>query len=204
LYHLALDGSHRRSLLKGLRQEDDAMSGRLAGPLGAGLLLALLVPAAGCASLAPERTEEVLEEDGGMALGARRIGLDVLTIPEGQRVMLVKSPEDQERVCSPRESDEGVSVSEGVQLSVPGAGGGVGIGETMGDQAVSLGSPSAVVQLARELLFRACELSLNLNADPAETRDIYERFLTALETIAPSLPPTPPADNDDDDGDGDG
>jgi hypothetical protein len=112
--------------------------------------------------------------------------------------MLIKSPGDVERVCSPRESDQGLSFSEGLNLALPGD---ESIGGSFGDQAVALGPPAAVVQLARELLFRACELSLNLDADAEETRDIYERFLATLEAIAPTLPVAEAEDDDDDDDD---
>lgn len=140
----------------------------------------------GCAGmLPPQQTEVVFGESGGLTTGGQKIGLEALSVPEGQRIMLIKSPDDVERVCAPRESDEGHSVSQGLNLSVPGSG--LKIGENVGDQAVPLGKPSTAVQLARELLFRACELSLNLNADHQETRDIYERFLTALETIVSNL-----------------
>lgn len=157
------------------------------------LLLVLLaaggaLPFGGCTGMMPPQQPEVdFAEHGGIDQANREIGLQVLTIPEGQRVMLIKSPDDVERVCSPRESDQGLSFSEGLSLSLPGGADSVGVGESMGDQAVALGHPKAVVQLARELLFRACELSLNLNADAAETREIYERFLATLEAVAPAL-----------------
>lgn len=163
--------------------------------------LALLVAlaTAGCAGvLPPQSSQEIFSERDGRRAGGGAVGLEVLTIPEGQRVMLIKSPDDVERVCSPRESDQGTSVREGLQLSLPGAGGG-SIGEEAGTQAVPLSHPTAVVQLARELLFRACELSLNLEADPAETRAIYERFLVTLESVAASLVPVGEDAGDDDD-----
>lgn len=151
------------------------------------LALAAVLALAGCAgTLPPETTREVFAERDGLRADGAPLGLEVITVPEGQRVMLIKSPDDVERVCSPRESDQGFSVSEGVQLSLPGAGGGT-IGEQIGAQAVPLAHPTAIVLLARELLFRACELSLNLDADPAETRAIYERFLATLETVSTML-----------------
>lgn len=175
---------------------------RLARPLIAALLAAGLLGLAGCAaSLPPEQTEVEFAERGGLDQAGRDVGLQVLTVPEGQRVMLIKSPGDVERVCSPRESDEGVSVSEGFDLALGGAGESVGMGESAGEQAVALGHPTALVQLARELLFRACELSLNLDASPEETRDIYERFLATLEAIAPTLPVESEDDDEEDDDD---
>jgi hypothetical protein len=162
-------------------------------------LLALLatLSVAACAGVLPPQTgEEIFAERDGLRAGGA-VGLEVLTVPEGQRVMLIKSPDDVEKVCSPRESDQGTSVREGLQLALPGAGGGA-IGEDAGTEAVALSQPTAVVQLARELLFRACELSLNLDADPAETRAIYERFLATLESVAGSLVTIEEDDEDDD------
>lgn len=196
-----------RRRLAGRRQPTDGREARTgakrrtaARPAGPFSLAMLLLALTGCASaLPPQRPEVDFAERGGVDQAQRQVGLQVLTIPEGQRVMLIKGPDDVERVCSPRESDQGLSVSEGLSLSLPGAGGSVGVGETMGDQAVALGHPAAVVQLARELLFRACELSLNLDADPATTREIYERFLAVLETVGPSL--TARVEEDEDDAD---
>jgi hypothetical protein len=75
------------------------------------------------------------------------------------------------------------------------------MGESVGERAVPLSHPTALVLLARELLFRACELSLNLDADAEETRDIYERFLATLEAIAPTLPVESDEGSDDEDED---
>lgn len=161
--------------------------------------LAAALALTGCAgTLPPQSSQEVFAERGGVRGDGAAVGLEVLTVPEGQRVMLIKSPDDLERVCSPRESDQGFSVSEGVELSLPGAGGGA-IGEEAGAKAVPLAHPTAIVLLARELLFRACELSLNLDADAAETRAIYERFLATLESVAGSLAASEVEEEDEDD-----
>lgn len=164
-----------------------------------GLPLLLLWVLSGCAALPPQRTTVTFSEQGGVDEQHEQSGLQVFTVPEGQRVMLIKSPDDVERVCAPRESDQGTSVSEGLSLSLPGSGG-ASTGGSASDQAVPLGSPSAAAQLARELLFRACELSLNLDADAAETREIYERFLATLEALGPALAPAA-TDGGGDDGD---
>lgn len=147
--------------------------------------IVLAVALAGCASVVPpQQTEVDFAERRGIDEQHREVGLQVFTVPEGERVMLIKSPDDVERVCSPRESDEGLSVSEGLSFALPSGG---SVGEEVGDRAVGLSHPTAIVLLARELLYRACELSLNLDADAEETRAIYERFLTTLEVIAPAV-----------------
>ncbi len=50
-----------------------------------------------------------------------------------------------------------------------------------GDKA--LGGRSQNVLMAREMLYRACELSLNVNADKNETIAIYEKTLRSLERM---------------------
>lgn len=50
--------------------------------------------------------------------------------------------------------------------------------------AVSLGGRSADVLLARELLYRACELAANINADRELTLKIYDQFLAVLQSIS--------------------
>jgi hypothetical protein len=163
------------------------------------LCLGLGAAIGGCATSLPSFEPKEIYEDAGR----RQPGLLVTQVPEGQRVMLIKTPGDVEKVCSPRESDEGLGVSKGFDVSVPTGAGSVGFGEDVGDQAVALAHPTAIVLLARELLYRACELSLNLNADSEQTLAIYERFLRSLESIAPATQTLDEEGDDDDDDDDD-
>ncbi|MCG8455670.1 MAG: hypothetical protein MI919_05265 [Holophagales bacterium] len=154
--------------------------------------LGLAILSVGCASSQPTLEPQQIYRDAP----GKSSGLIVETIAEGERVMLIKSPDDLERVCSPRESDEGLSFSQGFDVSVPTAAGAVGLGEQSGDDAIALGNPSDLVQLARELLFRACELTLNLDADAEQTVAIYDHFLASFERIATSLQPAAESEDD--------
>ena len=159
-------------------------------------MLAVLIAAAlsvGCASTLPTlESQEIYRQTP-----VEQSGLIVKTVAEGERVMLIKSPDDLEKVCSPRESDEGLSFSKGWNVSIPTEIGTVGAGDEIGDGAVALGEPSDLVQLAREMIFRACELTLNLDADAEQTVVIYDRFLSAFERIAASFSQSS-AEGDDD------
>ena len=70
----------------------------------------------------------------------------------------------------------------GIRLALP-LGAQKSIGEDVSRGAMSLGGRNPGVLIAHELLYRACELSLNLNADSALTLKIYERFLQSLELV---------------------
>jgi hypothetical protein len=82
-----------------------------------------------------------------------------------------------------------------------------GVSHSSTREAIDLGGRSADVLLARELLYRACELAANVNADRELTLKIYDQFLTVLQSIsqyqteagtAANTGVPPPATNDDD------
>jgi len=80
-----------------------------------------------------------------------------------------------------------------------GAGGGVqaNLGDAGGDRAdlsetrtvVSLGGRSDLTLVTRELMYRACELSVNNNLSPQETVAVYTTFLNALGGVAKTIGP---------------
>lgn len=137
-----------------------------------------------------------------------REGIDVILTPADTETVYFKDPGSQERYCRSPESDTASTVSEGVSIGSPVGAGSVGKDASRGS--LSLGGRNPAVLIAREFLYRACELSLNLNADSALTLQIYERFLKSIEEIAKSqtgtgvaatagtagdtriIPPTPP------------
>lgn len=60
------------------------------------------------------------------------------------------------------------------------------IGDSKGQSAVTAGGLSPMVLIARELLYRACELSMNTNATAEQQIAIYQTFLKTIETISTS------------------
>lgn len=113
----------------------------------------------------------------------KRDGIDIISESASRRETFFKDRNTTERFCRAPGPDFAVTASEGVSIAVPG---GQSVGEDAGKGALGLGGRNPEVLLAREMLFRACELSLNINADPKTTRDIYERFLQSIEKIATS------------------
>ena len=135
------------------------------------LLLAGLLSA--CAPTHSKTTIETVE------------GIRVLAIPEDLDVAYIKAQSGPERLCSPRfgDSAEGFSQAIGLTVGAPGVG-------TQGTQdgnavrSISLGGRDPAVLMLRELLYRACELSMNLNLDKEETLKVYGKILSsAIEVV---------------------
>ncbi|HFC30403.1 MAG TPA: hypothetical protein ENJ44_05105 [Oceanospirillales bacterium] len=82
-----------------------------------------------------------------------------------------------EKFCASRGSDS-ISVSQQeFQLGVSALDKSDNIGEESGSGAIALGGRSPTVLITRELMYRACELTLNINADNDKTLEIYKIFL---------------------------
>ncbi len=142
----------------------------------------LLVGTGGCLSLPQEPRKDTLFD---------RDGIDAILAASDRRVMIIKDHASTERVCLAPGPDYSVTSSRGVDV---GMGGGLPVGPKQTEHfggdvsrgALSLGGRNPGVLIARELMYRACELSMNLNADAATTIKIYIRSLEPIEKIAPS------------------
>jgi hypothetical protein len=114
-----------------------------------------------------------------------RAGIDVVLSPSDYQEIIIKDAGSKERSCLAPGPDVSVSGSAGLNLGI---GAPAAPKETIGADvsrgALGLGGRNPEVLIARELMFRACELSLNLNADEATTLRIYTRFIEAIEKIS--------------------
>lgn len=87
------------------------------------------------------------------------------------------------RFCREPMPDAAPTFAEGMTIGLPHSGGSnVGGSDSVGG--LGLGGRNPEVLIAREFLFRACELSLNVDADYTQSRTIYSEFLKAAQTIA--------------------
>jgi hypothetical protein len=140
--------------------------------LGSALLLF------GCAtatSLSTDKTETLIDREG----------IDIIAADASRRLAFIKDRDTAERLCLAPGPDFSRTAGSGVNLGLPTtAGGTVGVGQSQSRGALDLGGRGPALLIARELLYRACELARNINADPATEREIYSQFLNAIVEIA--------------------
>ena len=125
----------------------------------------------GCASSVPK--PEIIQ----------RSGVDILAITDDYEVTYIKKPGDLQRICAARPADAVATDEAGISLGLSGLEKSQNIGEMSGRGELGLGGRDPAVLIAREFLFRACELSNNINANGQTTIDIYKLFLKSLEKI---------------------
>ena len=134
-------------------------------------LVSVFITASGCTA---SKTEPTMVD---------RDGIDAMVMTEDQEVTYIKKPGDLERICASRGADSVATSESAIVLGFSGGGGGENLGEQTGRGELGLGGRSPSVLITRELLYRACELTNNLNTDEATTIEIYKMFLQSLERI---------------------
>ena len=128
-----------------------------------------------CAGLAPASEVEAIVE---------RDGVDVQLIPAAYREVYFSPATSNERHCRAPDPDFTVQAGENITLGATlpsGDADSVGLGSTQ--TATTLGGRTSSVLITRELMYRACELSSNINADSEGTLAIYKSFIDAIERI---------------------
>ncbi len=138
-----------------------------------GLLMFFL---GGCASMGSPKEGTIFERQGVSAL---------LIAPE-MRDVYFNDPSSLERHCRAPGPDVSIESSSGVSFGVSIAGDADKISDGSSQAGLALGGRNPAVLITRELMYRACELSSNLNASKKDTLLIYERFLQAAEKSFPS------------------
>lgn len=120
-----------------------------------------------------------------------RSGVDLIGSPADRVQIAIKDKTSFERYCMGEAPDVALTASGDVILGgpsiggatpVPVSGGKVSGGSSRG--ALDLGGRNPAVLIARTLLYRACELSLNINADPQTTISIYKMTMDSIERIS--------------------
>lgn len=116
-----------------------------------------------------------------------REGIDIIGSDAARHLAFIKNKDSIERLCLTPGPDFSRTAGSGVSLGLPTtSGGAVGVGENQSHGALDLGGRAPALLLARELMYRACELAANINADPATEREIYDKFLAAIVEISKS------------------
>lgn len=108
-----------------------------------------------------------------------RNSLDAIVNDNSADVSFIKEKANAEKVCAYRDADAQNVSHQGIEATVNGK----GIAETSGSNALSLGGRSPAVLIIRELMYRACELTLNTNSDQNSSIEIYKMFLNFSNDI---------------------
>ena len=113
----------------------------------------------------------------------KRSGINAIIMDNSAKVTYIKEHNHIDRYCASRESDSDKTSSQGIGFGLSTGTTGENIGENSTDGALSLGGRSPTVLITRELMYRACELSMNLNTDTKSTIELYKMFLNSIESI---------------------
>jgi hypothetical protein len=114
-----------------------------------------------------------------------RDGIDIVLVPENYVATYFTSEIHGERHC--RAPDPDVTSESGDSFDLgDAAGDNIGFSDTL--KSIELTGRTPPLLLTRELMYRACEMTSNINTDKEETIAIYERFLKAIIEISGSVP----------------
>lgn len=107
-------------------------------------------------------------------------GIDMLSTSAEQQIVLFHSPENIVKVCLVPPPDAVATFGENISLGVKGT----GVGESESDGAAVLGGRGPTALIARDLLFRTCELSLNYKLTKDEALQLYRQTLSSIEKMS--------------------
>lgn len=111
---------------------------------------------------------------------------DVTVISQSatRRAVFFKNVEtDYEKICMSAPPDSANSYEEGASILLPAAGGTTGVSEGAGRSALALGGRSPSALITREILYRTCELMLNMNASPEKMEEVFFKAMSAVIII---------------------
>lgn len=129
---------------------------------------------AGCMSL-PDRTQEH---------SVTSIGNETfVTWPAEQGHVYLSKVNGRQLACRAPQSDSSLNRSVGGSLSAGFATGTDGISDTNSETSTNLGGRDPSVLIVREVLFRSCELTMNVNASEEKAEELFYKSLGILENI---------------------
>lgn len=112
-----------------------------------------------------------------------RDGVSAISNTADLQMTFIKDLADKDRYCGARASDVADTSSSGASIGGGTLGDTGNIGEGTSQGALSLGGRNPAVLIVREMMYRACELSMNLNTDTNTTIEIYTKFFNAIKDI---------------------
>ena len=124
-------------------------------------------------------------------------GLSTITYDANMRSIVMVNGDKNSviKYCSEPFPDAGESTNQTLSASVSEIKDGEGVGESSGESSYSLGGRNSTVLVAREILFRLCELGQNHYASYEQQAAMFVRGLEAIEKISNSKQASGPETN---------
>lgn len=109
------------------------------------------------------------------------------------RMMMISNPADHKRFCAEPPPDASISVTDSESEKASVLGKEENIGDTTSAMASSLGGRNSTVLLARDILYRVCELSSNTKASYEQSKDLFLKALKTIEVLGGASQATGPS-----------
>lgn len=136
------------------------------------ILLPLFLFITGCSTLSPDPKPFKQGDVSGIVL------------PGDVKTTYIKTHGDLDRFCASRGVDALATTDNDLSLGLSNGSVGENVGDNSGSGALSLGGRDPIVLITRELMYRVCELSMNLNLNKNETINMYKLFLRTITNIS--------------------
>jgi hypothetical protein len=120
------------------------------------------------------------------SISASLDGIKIYSTSSDMQSSFVKSRNSGEHFCDSRMSDVADTESASVGLGASIIGKSESINEGASRGAVSLGGRSPAVLITREVMYRTCEMVMNLNLDKKEALALYIQTLNLVKSVAQS------------------
>jgi len=116
-----------------------------------------------------------------------RGGIGAIVLDNDSKVTYLKEHGHIERFCASREADASTTYSSGFNMGTSTVGNSESFGESNSDGQLSLGGRSPTVLIARELMYRTCELTMNLNTDEQTSIELYKETMDVILAISKNI-----------------
>lgn len=113
-------------------------------------------------------------------------GLTIYSSTSDRQSAFLKSRESEEHFCDSRLSDVADTESKSIGFGFSGVGNSESINDGASRGAVSLGGRSPAVLITREVMYRTCEMVMNLDLTKEEAVELYVHTLDLVKSVAQS------------------
>ena len=112
-----------------------------------------------------------------------RVGNEtVITWPADQKHVYLKEKDSARQLCTSTGPDFAIASSAGGSVGVGGSTGD-SLGANAGQADLSLGGRSPSVLIVRDLLYRSCELTMNISASAEKAEEIFFKTLEVVKVV---------------------